>query len=66
MNAVHCTFDEENISDLTEKSNDKFSFGFFDNLRTLVIKKKAIKSDWTAIVNGIVLIPNPNFKKLVI
>lgn len=43
-----------------------FSFAFFDNLKSLVIKKKAISSDWQTITNGLVLIPSLYFKKLVI
>jgi len=33
-------------------------------LEVLVIKKKAIKSDWATITNGLALVPSPNFRKL--
>jgi hypothetical protein len=46
--------------------NASFNFGHFKNLEVLVIKKKAIKSDWETITNGLAKIPSLNFRKLTI
>ena len=35
-------------------------------MEVLVIKKKAIKSDWATITNGLALVPSLNFRKLII
>ncbi len=63
---VNCTFDEENLLDAVTDLKKWFSFEYFQNLEVLVIKKKAIKSDWETITNGLGLVPSLNFRKLII
>jgi hypothetical protein len=59
-----CIIEEENLLDAVSDQKIELSFEDFLKLEFLVIKKKAIKSDWATILNGLVLIPNLGFRKL--
>jgi len=63
---INCTFYEENLLEAVTNQRVSFNFEHFKRLEVLVIKKKAIKSDWATITNGLVLMPSPNFRKLTI
>ena len=63
---IYCTFDEENLLEAVSDKRVSFSFEHFENLEVLVIIKKAIKSDWATITNGLALMPSLNFRKLTI
>jgi len=63
---VNCTFDEANLLEAVSGAKDLFNFKHFKKLEVLVIKKKAIKSDWATIINGLSLVPSLNFRKLTI
>ncbi len=62
--ATNCTFNEENLTD-SLSVKDK-GFEVFEEIESLVIIKKEIKSDWATILNQVVLISSVSFNKLVI
>ncbi len=58
-------FKEENLTD-SLRLDGKNTFEHLEEIVSIAIVKKEIKSDWATILNQIVLIPSVYFKKLVI